>query len=165
MRFNLLFLLFAMFFLCFCTNNNLSHDIKINTGKQIKFPDSLVNLLGDEQNTGLRIVSYINGNCPKCLFDLKKWMEMKAKYQLKLIFVINTEDKVRLDYFIKKEDLQISYFLDSTNSFILSNELPSNPLLQTFLLDKNDKILLMGNPLYNRDLFQLYQTEVAKAKE
>jgi hypothetical protein len=162
MRPHLWFLFFIMCTMCFC-DSNISHEIKINTGKQIKFPDSLVNLLGNEQNTGLRIVSCINGNCPKCLNELKKWMEIKDKYQYKLVFVIYTEDKVLLDYFIKKENLQISYFLDNTNSFILSNELPSNPLLQTFLLDNSNKIRLIGNPLHNSSLFQFYQAELRKA--
>lgn len=163
MRFYLWFFFFAMFFLCSCGNNNISHDIKINTGKQIIFPDSLVNRLGNEQNTGIRIVSCINGNCPKCLHELKKWIEMKDKYHLKLVFVIYTEDKVLLDYFIEKEDLKISYFLDTTNCFILTNKLQSNNLFQTFILDNSNKTILIGNPLHNCELFRLYLTEYEKA--
>ena len=42
------------------------------------------------------------------------------------------------------------------------NKFNDDPMFQTFLLDQNNKILLIGNPIYNAEIKTLYQNILNK---
>jgi len=56
------------------------------------------------------------------------------------------------------QDVPIDYILifDENNDFFRKNTIPSNPMYQTMLLDRMNKIVLIGNPIYNEQLKELY---------
>lgn len=46
--------------------------------------------------------------------------------------------------------LSYPIYMDTTGVFRRTNpQLPSNPMLHTFLLDENNEVLAVGNPLEN----------------
>lgn len=47
-------------------------------------------------------------------------------------------------------------------TFLKENSLPQTNLLHTFLLDQNNKLVLLGNPIDNEKLKSLYKTSLIK---
>ncbi|MFW6096397.1 MAG: hypothetical protein ACOC8S_08165 [Bacteroidota bacterium] len=53
--------------------------------------------------------------------------------------------------------------LDKENKYMETNELPfGEKKYQSFLLDANNKVVLVGNPIYNDELMELYRVEINK---
>ena len=61
--------------------------------------------------------------------------------------------------YIMYPEISINYplLIDTLNLFIIDNDLPRfDERFQTFLIDKNNAIILIGSPLYNRKMRLLY---------
>ena len=59
------------------------------------------------------------------------------------------------------------FVYDPTGLFLTVNDLPDDNRFHSFLLDRNNKILLVGNPLGNDNLWELYKRQIREltAKE
>ena len=53
-------------------------------------------------------------------------------------------------------------FLDKNRQMQQINNFPKEPMFQTFLLDKNNRVLLIGNPIGNTKLWNLYKDIIIK---
>ena len=57
------------------------------------------------------------------------------------------------------KSMMLSYpiYMDTTGVFRRTNpQLPSNPMLHTFLLDENNEVLAVGNPLENEKIDRMF---------
>lgn len=122
------------------------------------------------QNT-LQIVSYINAlGCSTCLDQLAEWARFKHEntdYDISLTLVIAIADSKHLLYHNKKLlkawDIDFVVYFDEKNLFNGNNKLPKNKLLNTFLVDSNNKILLVGTPLAHQKVADLYRQSLKTA--
>lgn len=124
----------------------------------IKHPDKFVN------DSVFRITTYIYGNCFACVEELNKWQNIIQGF---------SEEKVRFLFFIYAEiyptfeimkDKLIKFkhpvIYDSKNDYLKKNKIPDNKLLNTFLIDKTGKIILIGNPTVSDKILKLYQSKI-----
>ena len=51
---------------------------------------------------------------------------------------------------------------DKDNKFKIKNNIPKDFMLKTFLLDKTLKIVLVGNPIHNAKVKELYVKYIGK---
>jgi hypothetical protein len=51
-------------------------------------------------------------------------------------------------------------FLDVDDQLNKRNQLPRNPVYQCFLLDKFDRVLLIGNPVLNPQIWLLFKKAI-----
>jgi hypothetical protein len=58
---------------------------------------------------------------------------------------------------LKFNELGLAVFYDKNTDFIRQNQLSSDPLYQTFLINPENKIVLVGNPVSNTALWNLYK--------
>lgn len=135
---------------------------KTETAKTIVFPKNLIFFGEKDLSHNMRIISYLDGNCPSCLNELKKWLVHKKDFCVDVIFVIYAEDQVMLEYYLQKENINVPYYLDNKNEFRIINDLPNNRMFQTFLLNSEDKIELTGNPILDSALIKRYQNVLTK---
>jgi hypothetical protein len=122
-------------------------------------------LLG-RQNESFKIVNIINGECGKCMSYLKEWKRIIDKYKtinIKFIFIVNTSDTAYFNKFIYPEiNLQIPFYIDMEKKFVKTNNLDyPDDRIKTFLLDKNNKIIFMGNPTWSREIELLYDKVIS----
>ena len=88
---------------------------------------------------------------------------------LKEVETFNRKIKVYFIFSPQRKNIDIFYFLittnppaspifvDTTNVFLRSNpHIPKNPALHTFLLDENNKVILVGNPLENKHIEEMF---------
>lgn len=109
------------------------------------------------------VLSYIDkGGCVKCKLKLYKWKEFKEQLvalgkSVSIVFVANESVIKDLDLLLKEADFQPDRLIcDKDNKFKTQNNIPKDFMLQTFLLDKTLKIVLVGNPIHNAKVKELY---------
>jgi hypothetical protein len=115
----------------------------------------------------LSIISYIDGNCGQCIHDLHKWKDVIKKLgktqKVNYIFYTYSYDFASLSKYcdsIVGFPIELTY--DSLNVFYTTNNLDQDKRFQTFLVDNNDVILIVGNPIFSKDLLDLYSYEINK---
>lgn len=146
-----------------------------NNSEKIKIKDRLSIYMGREiilpivkdSNSGkIKIVTAINGDCGVCVDDLKKWKNFKEQTPMSMEYYIYvyTEDSANLAYMESLiQDLDFPIVHDKEKSYLSQNNLMDEPkLFQTFLLDQSNKVVVVGNPIYNIKLDQLYRREIQR---
>ncbi len=108
-----------------------------------------------------KIVTFVNGDCPPCVAELELWED----------FLLKLPDNNSVSFLVYLYSSNVSYleetcrlltnplaviYLDEEKLFYKKNNLSEVKMLQTFIVDKDNKILLMGNPTSNEKLEDLY---------
>ena len=178
LRFRIHFILLLAFisYACIigCTENKIKYEkeiedvVKSLIGKNILIPDSLLPELPESEKLTLnkrnkpKIISVIAGNCGNCIKDLKKWepylkeMELMG-YSNNLIFIVEDIDALFFKkYYGNEVQSGLNLYFDKNQTFSKLNNLPHIKMLKTFMLDSNNEIILIGNPVHDRNLWNLY---------
>ena len=136
---------------------------------QILYKDSLYQKNNAiNYNAKFKITTLLWGDCHSCIADLEKWEDFylftENNKNIELLFFLYTSD---LEIFKKslytKDIHKYPLIIDPQNKYIVRNNLSiDNKMYQTFLLDSNNKVILVGNPIYNEKLMKLYKEEINK---
>ncbi len=128
-------------------------------------PDSVWKLY----NNDFKVVVLIDGSCPNCILELERWNRFITKnidYKISfLIFVHTYNPDLSLKIIEDKMNLNTPIFLDTKNTFQNLNNWPISPLFNTVLLDKRNRVELIGNPLDDEQLWELYEQRITKKKK
>lgn len=150
--------------------NEIEATVKKFYMKKIIFPDSLfvynrnTVIIMDStmiKDRPFKILTFISGECTPCIQKLFEWEtfhnELEKFNNVQIFFVIQSVDH---EYFIHmfKQEIPYNYLLlfDPDNEFFNNNKLPREKLFQTMLLNIENKIIITGNPIYNKELKELY---------
>ena len=157
---------------CSEKKQNLFNIVKEWQNKSIVFPEDLELKNFDQDSlylyshTKYRIISYIDSSgCTECKLKLPSWRRLKfitdsLNINVKFIFISATKDPQDLAILQIKNNFSMPYFYDRNERMKKVNKLPDNIELQTFLLDSTNKVLLIGNPVFNKRIQQLYLNEM-----
>jgi hypothetical protein len=106
-----------------------------------------------------KLVTYVDGTCGQCIYELENWKSFVEKEKLsdvQFIVFVRTLDLKVIEELLKQVGFDYPVIIDYEDSFSIANELSPKRIEQTFLLDQNNKIVLIGNPLYDIHVKQLY---------
>lgn len=108
-------------------------------------------------------VTYVDSiGCVKCKLKLSEWKNFKEQListgkSVKIVFIANSSVMKDLSLLFKGADFYPDRVIsDVGNQIQLQNNIPNDFMLQTFLLDKASKIILVGNPIHNPKIRDLY---------
>lgn len=150
--------------------------IKNLIGEKINLPDSIVFLKNYELDTikiqqfesNIKIISFIDGRCGVCIKKLKGLIELKKKFNknfpksVDYVFFVYTQN---YDFFKEKYypllDIEQPIII-SNLSFLDKHPLPGLGVYKT-VLTINDTIKVVGNPIGNKDLEELYENVINDA--
>ncbi len=120
----------------------------------------------------LKLVHYIDSaTCSTCYLqkaarnELICRMEELSNNEFYNIFIINPDNKAkkRLEAEFRDKAIPQTIFVDSANVFTEVNpNIPSESMYHTFLLDENNKVILVGNPIANEKIGDMLQSVVKK---
>ena len=110
----------------------------------------------------LKMVHYVDSaTCSSCylqkivvnrfLFE----METLSNNEFYNIFIINPDSKAKkmLESKYSENLIPQTIFVDSANVFMEVNpNIPSESMYHTFMLDENNKVILVGNPMLNKQI-------------
>ena len=81
------------------------------------------------------------------------------------ILCLHTTDVEEMRRIVKKDNFQYPVFIDEKGTFDALNHFPTNMTFQTFLLDKDNKIVAIGNPILNPMVKELYLEKLTGVQE
>jgi len=138
-------------------------------GSTITIPDGdvICKILGhdafcaDLWTKSYKVFTYVDSiGCSSCQMDMYLWKpyvdtcKMK-KFDVSFIFVIHSSDYERFDSDVLMYEFDLPVFYDYENRFGKINNFMSTHH-RTFLLDKDNKVLMTGSPINNPKLWEQY---------
>lgn len=164
--------LFLSLFLSGCIKKNMN-DILLQmeeTPVQMKL-DQMVSVIPDSieekksEANGLKFVVFSDTtNCSQCYIDhLKDWNELLTIEnefpELSFYFVVEARknESVFLSELLRGCGLCHTVYIDTAHVFLINNPHIDVPnVFHTFLLDKDNRVVLVGNPLINPKIRKLF---------
>lgn len=148
----------------------LSRLVKEWEGKEILFPDhSTFTIQGKDtvdfqyQNAEYKVVTYIDSvGCTSCKLQLHRWKELVSEVNslingnVLFLFYFHPKDIKELRYLTRRDAFTHPVCFDEMDDFNLLNHFPSEMMFQTFLLDRENRVIALGNPIQNPKVKELY---------
>lgn len=167
MKYLLLLLIGILFYSCKKTEKEkINHLIDKWNNQEIVYPADLrFTTLGRDtnylHNSEYTIVTYVDSiGCISCKLQLVQWRRLITQLDsienTSVLFFLHSKDRERIDYILKKENFTHPVCIDEEDAFNKLNHLPEEMAFQTFLLDKNNKVIAIGNPVHNSKVKELY---------
>lgn len=167
-----LFILLVLLYSCNNEKKEANKMVKEWVGKEIKLPILTANLHGKDtlcpqlfkQNN--KILIYIDSlQCIPCRLHFFDWKllidEVKRDFpNTAFLIYINSSNINEIDILQKENRFYYPIFYDTENQLDKINNLPKNEQFQTFLLDKNNRVVLIGNPVRNPQMWNLYKKSI-----
>lgn len=161
-------------FLLSCQNRDKAQARKILNewiDKEIFFPENLnFSIQGSERASNFairdseyKIVAYVDSmGCTSCKLHLSEWdnyiNNIDSVYPNKVQFLFFFFPKNGRDIYLTLRVERFIYpiCIDTLDVLNNINHFPSDMQYQTFLLDKNNKVMAIGNPIQNPRIKELY---------
>lgn len=123
-------------------------------------------VIESEMQRGLKYVIYKDSlACTSCainkMYFWNDFIEYAKAYdgRLKYYFIYSPIKKKckSVEFLLKNLDFDYPILLDTLGEFAkLNSHLPQNSALHAFLLDENNNVILVGDPLYNKRIEEMF---------
>ncbi|WP_195425093.1 DUF1573 domain-containing protein [Bacteroides cellulosilyticus] len=167
---NIYVLVLVFFLLISCKESkkeSISHLVTEWMGKEIAYPDDIAFTLWGKDTimnrTSYTIVTYADSiGCINCKLQLKKWLafitELRDKVgdKVKMHFILFPKDPKEMVALLRQDKFDYPVCIDVNDSFNKLNHLSSIMMFQTFLLNEDNEVIAIGNPIYNPKVKELY---------
>lgn len=168
------YLIISAIFLVSCNANKITSVLYDMQGRKVSFENLVPNLLGKdipnnnfciEDKSARLIVFFDSTTCQSCRVNkLYEWdsiisIETKenAKFETMFIFSPTADQKGLLKRSLATSKFSHVVWFDYSNSFLTNNTfIPKDSRFHVFLLDRNNKIVFVGNPLYGEKIAKLF---------
>lgn len=175
----LLLTLSVLFLSCNTNANKQAEAENIVTewiGKTIQFPDKVVlSVYGLDTlpalfpETPYKILLYIDSTgCTSCKLKLLEWqaliheVDTALNGKLSFVFCFYPKEKKELEYLLMHDRFDYPVYVDVHNELNNLNRFPQQAEYQCFLLDKENMVVSIGNPVLNTRVWELYKSLVGK---
>jgi hypothetical protein len=152
--------------------------VKEWTGKQIQFPDDFqCNIWGKDTVSTLcagltdaeyKILLYVDSvGCSSCRLKLFQWQQLieesDSLFEGKLSFLLffQPKNEKEMIFLFQRDRFDYPVFIDRNKTINRLNHFPEKPEYQCFLLDKNNKVRMIGNPALNPKIWELYKQTIS----
>ena len=144
--------------------------VKEWTGKEIKFPERSVFTVQGKDTVGFtyqeadyKVLIYVDSvGCTSCKLQLDRWkkvikeMTEETGKDIPFLFYFHPKDMKELRYLTRRDSFTYPVCFDEKDELNVLNRFPSDMTFQTFLLDKDNKVVSVGNPVHNPKVKELY---------
>ena len=172
------FLVMSVFISCEKNESRAVREIKEMMGREIVFPKHYTILHHENYFNGKRLLSqnakmitYVDENqsCNECtLKALCRWHDVVREIgeaDFVYIIIFCNEDKKKVREAIRQIGITFPIMCYDTPIFEKENRLDVLARNKTFLLNRENKIVLVGEPFGNEKLTQLYKKTIASLKK
>jgi hypothetical protein len=108
-----------------------------------------------------------SSGCTACKLQLPSWKNLIAEAdslfndKLEFLFFFQQKNKNELISLLNMYKFDYPVFIDETNEIDRLNHFPKEPQYQCFLLDKDNRVLAVGNPVQNPKVWELYKKVIS----
>ena len=170
---NRLIVLCAFLFITSCgetDKDRINRLVKEWEGKEITFPShSTFTVLGKDTvdftfaDADYKVLTYIDSvGCASCKLQLHRWKEWVHEVDslihgsVPFLFYFHPKDMKELRYLTRRDGFSYPVCFDEKDELNQLNRFPSDMTFQTFLLDRNNRVVAIGNPIHNPKVKNLY---------
>lgn len=143
-------------------------------GKQIVFPENLIftRYLTDTTDfqipqSDYKVLIYVDSiGCTSCKLQLHKWKQLieytdsATQGKVPFLFFFHPKDAKEIRYLLKRDGFDRPICIDLEDQLNKLNKFPANMTFQTFLLNKDNKVAVLGNPVHNTAVKDLYLKQI-----
>ena len=143
-------------------------------GKQIVFPENSIftRYLTDTTDYQIpqseyKVLIYVDSiGCTSCKLQLHKWKELieytnsVTQNKVPFLFFFHPKDAKEIRYLLKRDGFDHPICIDLDDRLNKLNKFPADMTFQTFLMDKNNKVAVLGNPVHNTAVKDLYLKQI-----
>ena len=143
-------------------------------GKQIVFPENSIftRYLTDTTDYQIpqseyKVLIYVDSiGCTSCKLQLHKWKELieytnsVTQNKVPFLFFFHPKDAKEIRYLLKRDGFDHPICIDLDDRLNKLNKFPADMTFQTFLPDKNNKVAVLGNPVHNTAVKDLYLKQI-----
>lgn len=140
-------------------------------GKAIIFPPNSVFTVQAKDtvdfpinNADYKIVAYVDSvGCMSCKLQLPRWKDFISEIDsltghfIPFVFYFHPKDIKELRYITRRDNFEYPICIDVEDKFNSLNHFPDKMEFQTFLIDMNNKVVAIGNPIHNPKVKELYR--------
>ena len=144
-------------------------------GKQILFPENMVftRFASDTTNfviptSDYKVLVFVDSiGCTSCKLQLSRWKEFIrytdsiSQKNIPFLFFFQFDDQWEIHSLLIRENFDKPICLDRSDSLNQLNHFPKDIRFQVFLLDKNNKVVVIGN-VHNPNVKELYLEEISR---
>ena len=145
-------------------------------GKQILFPENMVftRFASDTTNfviptSDYKVLVFVDSiGCTSCKLQLSRWKEFIrytdsiSQKNIPFLVFFQFDDQWEIHSLLIRENFDKPICLDRSDSLNQLNHFPKDIRFQVFLLDKNNKVVVIGNPVHNPNVKELYLEEISR---
>ena len=143
--------------------------------KEIRFPGNPIftSMVEDTipyriPKTDYKVVVFVDSvGCISCKLQLPRWKEFMHEVDslsdgnVPFVFFFQTKDERELRYILKRDNFSYPVCIDTEDIFNKLNRFPEEMMFQTFLIDSENRVKVIGNPIHNLSVKDLYLKEIA----
>lgn len=149
-------------------------------GREIVFPNNLtfaryaLDTVDYKLTTSsqYRVLVYVDSlGCASCKLQLDRWnnfishIDSLSSGSCQFLFFIHSREPKEISYLLKRYRFDLPVCIDMDDSLNKLNKFPGEILFQTFLLNAENKVLYVGNPIYSPAVSDLYEMEIVGKKK
>lgn len=166
-----------LFFAMSCQKNErakIEFLVKEWNNKEIRFPDNPVftRFVTDTvpyriPKSDYKVVVFVDSvGCISCKLQLPNWKKFMHEVDslsdgnVPFVFFFQTKDVSELRYILKRDNFSHPVCMDTEDSFYRLNRFPGEMMFQTFLVDSANRVKVIGNPIHNLSVKDLYLKEI-----
>lgn len=163
-------------------NREIENLVQEWTGKEITFPDNckfsyqgVDECASPRQEARFKIVYYVDSvGCMSCKLRLEEWKKFIHKVDSVssgnvssfFYFHPKKKDMRELRFLLKSRTFDYPVCIDDEDRFNSANQFPENDVFHVFLLDEQNRVMVIGNPILNPAIRDLYlQVITGKGKD
>jgi len=175
------YIIFLFLFFYSCSENKRKQTIREVvaewTGKQILFPEGIpCQSLGRDTfcinpaNQNYKILLYVDSaGCSSCRLKLFEWKQIiedadtsfSEQVDFLFFFQPKKQDERELQFMFRNNGFNHPVFIDRNCEIDRLNKFPSQTEYQCFLLDADNKVIMVGNPSLNTGIWQLFKKYIS----
>ena len=139
-------------------------------GKEIIFPShSTFTVQGKDTvdftfaDADYKVLTYIDSvGCTSCKLQLHRWKEWVHEIdsltdgKVPFLFYFHPKDMKELRYLTRRDGFSYPVCFDEMDELNRLNQFSSDMTFQTFLLDRDNRVVAIGNPIHNPKVKDLY---------
>lgn len=137
--------------------------------KELQFPSQLVftsqgkDTIEYSLQDKYKIITYVDSlGCVSCKLHLPEWkkfiqiVDSLQPGTVQFLFFFSPKKKKDIHRILLENRFKYPVCIDEKDSINILNHFPSNINFQTFLLDRDNKVVVVGNPIHNLKVKELY---------
>ncbi|MDF9830593.1 DUF1573 domain-containing protein [Parabacteroides sp. PF5-6] len=146
-------------------------------GKTVVFPQKPVfTLFADTldwqvPDSEYKVLAYVDSTgCVSCKLQLLKWREWIREVEtvtgkaVPFVFFFHAKKPRDIIYTMKRDQFDYPVCLDTEGELNRLNHFPTDMAFQTFLLDRENRVVVIGNPIHSPSVKELYLKHITGGK-